>query len=67
MKIYDKEIFRRNEVLKSTLLLLVTFLLGFAIGYIANIDKTYVRELEKNVQEQQNIIDNYKKNIDEGE
>ena len=64
MKIYDKEIFRRNEVLKSTLLLLITFLLGFAIGYIANIDKTYVKELEKKIEEKQNVIDSYEKNIE---
>ena len=64
MKVYDKEIFRKNEVLKSTLLLLVTFLLGFAVGYIANIDKASVNELEKELKEKESIIQNYEKNLE---
>lgn len=36
MKIYDKEIYKRDESLKSVILILVVFLLGFFTGFIVN-------------------------------
>ena len=63
MKIYDKEIFRRDETLKSTILLFVVFILGFAVGYIANMDKTHIQELENTIEEQNVIIQNYKQEL----
>ncbi len=62
MKIYDKEIFKKREILKSTVLLLVVFLLGFATGYIANIDKKEMQTLENKIEEQKVLINEYESN-----
>ena len=43
MKIYDKEIYKKQENIKKTVLIIVEFLLGFFVGYMAssfNDDKT---------------------------
>jgi len=63
MKIYDKEMFRRDETLKSTILLFVVFILGFAVGYIANMDKTHIQGLENTIQEQNAIIQSYQQEM----
>ena len=34
MKIYDKEIYKRDESLKSVILIIVVFLLGFFTGFL---------------------------------
>ena len=36
MKIYDKEIYNREQNIKSIVLMIVMFLIGFFTGYIAN-------------------------------
>lgn len=36
MKVYDKEIYERQESLKFTLLIIIVFLIGFFAGYVAN-------------------------------
>lgn len=36
MKVYDKEIYEKQESLKFTFLIILVFLIGFAAGYIAN-------------------------------
>ncbi len=36
MKVYDKEIYEKQESLRFTLLIIVVFLVGFFAGYIAN-------------------------------
>ena len=36
MKVYDKEIYEKQESLKFTLLIIIVFLVGFFAGYIAN-------------------------------
>ena len=36
MKVYDKEIYEKQESIKFTLLVIVVFLVGFFAGYIAN-------------------------------
>ena len=36
MKVYDKEIYEKQESIKFTLLIVVVFLLGFFAGYFAN-------------------------------
>jgi len=36
MKVYDKEIYEKQESLKFTLLIIVVFLVGFFAGYLAN-------------------------------
>jgi hypothetical protein len=59
MKIYDKEMFRRSEILKSTTLLLIVFLLGFAIGYVSNTNNARIKELESEIKEKANIIETF--------
>ena len=63
MKIYDKEMFRRDETLKSTALLFVVFILGFAVGYIANMDKSHIQELETTINAQNTIIHQYENSL----
>ena len=36
MKVYDKEIYEKQESLRFTLLIIIMFLVGFFAGYIAN-------------------------------
>lgn len=36
MKVYDKEIYNKQETLKTTIVFIVVFLLGFFAGYITN-------------------------------
>lgn len=36
MKVYDKEIYEKQESIKFTLLIVIVFLVGFFAGYIAN-------------------------------
>lgn len=35
MKVYDKEIYEKQESIKFTLLIVIVFLVGFIAGYIA--------------------------------
>lgn len=36
MKVYDKEIYQKQENIKYTVIIVVVFLLGFIAGYFAN-------------------------------
>ena len=36
MKIYDKEMYKKEQSIKSIILVIVVFMLGFFTGYIAN-------------------------------
>lgn len=36
MKVYDKEIYQKQESIKYTAIIIVVFLLGFIAGYFAN-------------------------------
>ena len=36
MKVYDKEIYEKQESIKYTLLIIIVFLVGFFAGYLAN-------------------------------
>ena len=36
MKVYDKEIYEKQESIKFVLLIIVVFLVGFFAGYLAN-------------------------------
>lgn len=36
MKIYDKEIYEKQESMKIILLIIIVFLIGFFAGYMAN-------------------------------
>lgn len=36
MKIYDKEIYNREQTIKSVVLVIIVFLLGFFTGFVVN-------------------------------
>ncbi len=36
MKVYDKEIYSKQESIKTIIVVIVVFLVGFVAGYIAN-------------------------------
>lgn len=60
MKYYDKEINKKAEAMKSVLMLLVIFFIGYIVGHIA-IDfeqKSSIEELQKsNDEKQQHIVE----------
>lgn len=45
MKVYDKEMYNKQETLKTTIIFIVVFLLGFFAGYITN---SFTSETHKN-------------------
>lgn len=36
MKVYDKDIYAKQESIKFTILIIIVFLVGFFAGYLAN-------------------------------
>lgn len=36
MKIYDKEVYNRQEEIRNVVIIIVSFLVGFFVGYMAN-------------------------------
>ena len=36
MKVYDKEIYNKQESIKTTFIIILVFLIGFVAGYMAN-------------------------------
>lgn len=36
MKVYDKEIYQKQQSITTTIIIIVVFLLGFFAGYVAN-------------------------------
>lgn len=53
MKVYDKEMYNKQESLKTTVIFIVVFLLGFFAGYITY---SFTNETAK---ENKNNSDNY--------
>ncbi len=47
MKVYDKEIYEKQESIKFTLLIIIVFLVGFFAGYLAN-SFTSQKEVDNN-------------------
>lgn len=47
MKVYDKEIYEKQESIKFTLLIVIVFLVGFFAGYFAH-SFTYHKEPSNN-------------------
>lgn len=48
MKVYDKEIYEKQESIKFTLLIVVVFLVGFFAGYFANSFTSHNKEITNN-------------------
>ncbi len=58
MKVYDKEIYEKQESMKFTLLIIVVFLVGFFAGYLAcsfTSSKPAENQKENNIVEIRNI------------
>lgn len=36
MKVYDKDMYNRQESLRTTVVIILVFLIGFVAGYLAN-------------------------------
>lgn len=36
MKIYDKEVYNRQEEIRNIIIIIISFLVGFFVGYMAN-------------------------------
>ena len=67
MKIYDKEMYMKTEKIKSTLVVILRFVLGFVVGCIAiNHDlKSENTRLKEKISEQDRTIDRRQAIIDE--
>lgn len=50
MKVYDKEIYNKQENIRMTIILVIVFLIGFFAGYYAH----SLKNSEKNNQEETN-------------
>lgn len=51
MKIYDKEMYQKEQWIKSILLVVGIFVLGFIVGYfVSDIDKQQtIKKIEENI------------------
>ena len=54
MKVYDKEIYEKQESLRFTLLIIVVFLVGFFAGYFAK-SFTSPKEVSNNTIQIENV------------
>ena len=60
MKIYDKEIYNREQTIKSVVLVIVVFLLGFFTGFVLNNPKENTNQSVSNETEIiQNELNDY--------
>ena len=62
MKIYDKEMYARSESVKSALVIMIAFMLGFLVGCLA-----VNKELTNKVTEKESYIVDLEKTIREHE
>ena len=60
MKIYDKEMYQKEQWIKSVLLVVGIFILGFIVGYFVHSfeKQETIHALEQNVYNLQQKIDN---------
>ncbi len=67
MKIYDKEMYKRNETIKDAILVLFIFLVGYAVGCLAiNEDlKIQNQEKQEHIVELENIVEQQEVKINE--
>ena len=67
MKIYDKEMYKRNETIKDAILVVFIFLVGYAVGCLAiNEDlKRENQEKQNHIVELENIVEQQEVKINE--
>ena len=58
MKFYDKELYQKEQKIKTAIWMLIVFMLGVAVGYSAfKFEKEkYITKLEAEINEKQNTI-----------
>lgn len=58
MKFYDKELYQKEQKIKTAIWMLIIFMLGVAVGYSAfRFEKEkYITKLETEINEKQNTI-----------
>lgn len=58
MKFYDKEMYQKEQKIKTAIWMLIVFMLGVAVGYSAfKFEKEkYITKLEAEINEKQNTI-----------
>lgn len=51
MKVYDKEIYNKQESLKTTIIIILVFLIGFVAGYLAKSfnSTNNINEIQNNI------------------
>ena len=51
MKVYDKEIYNKQESLKTTVIMILVFLIGFVAGYLAKSfnNTNNINEIQNNI------------------
>lgn len=54
MKVYDKEIYQKQQSITTTIIIIVVFLLGFFAGYVAN---SFTSTPENEVNNTNSIVD----------
>lgn len=55
MKVYDKEMYNKQESIKTTAVMVLVFLIGFVAGYLANSFSTSNQNINEN---QTKIVEN---------
>lgn len=55
MKVYDKEMYNKQESIKTTAVMVLVFLIGFVAGYLANSFSTANQNINEN---QTKIVEN---------
>lgn len=48
MKVYDKEIYNKQESIRTTVIMILVFLIGFVAGYLANSFSTSNQSVNEN-------------------
>lgn len=65
MKFYDKELYQKEQKIKTAIWMLIVFMLGVTVGYSAfKFEKEkYITKLEAEINEKQNTIEEIKKEL----
>lgn len=55
MKVYDKEIYQKQQSITTTVIIIIVFLLGFFAGYVAN---SFTSTPENEINNINSVVDN---------
>jgi len=63
MKIYDKNIYKTQQIIKTTVIIIVCFLFGFVVGYFSNSLTTNNYNQKNNNNSNNNLTNNISTSI----